>query len=1052
MTFSKYKCWQTDRIGQVIVKAALDIDRTTFLATHMPMRKISYESSPLHIVSTNEDDFLAELNRMKSNNFHVFTVIKGIPGTGKSHFIRWLYEEYKQNHSEDNVILIEKANTSLKRTIEQIISSGIFESASFTNELKQLRGAVDALSDSGLEDTLLNHLQVGAQEMEAKWNEKLHRRIAAEKIGKFLLDINVRKHLKKNDGPIKRVVRYMQEGRGIEEDETPGFETDDLMFNAQQRGQIRHGGYSDAQEVADVISRSNDRHRLQLARYLNFLLRNYAISRTTNLTAADLKEMFNELRRELRKGRQNLALFIEDITAFTGIDAGIIDVLITEHRGESNKEFCRMTSVVGITDAYFKDNIPDNVRERISHLLTLNTRSGRSESDMLGDKNTLVEFAARYLNAIRLDAKTLDYWESSGANPNQIPNACTQCEYYETCHAAFGKENISMYASSPRNEVGLYPFNETSLERMYQSLKDTIFRTPRSLLNEIISPILQSHGDKVKTGEFPPKDTMLASRIKSLEFDPPEHRRIIEQQGNEDVDQLTTLLLFWGNGNVYQENLAGKTLVGGLTPEVFQAFDLPTLQGRVDSVPEITTTKKINPDLPLVIPDKEGDQPLPVPESKKGITHLKYITDWANGDTLYGHNDFLKWMGQLFIHYIDWQNHEIPPTHVPSSGQASSYFAIEDQSAQILRNRLVFKRSSSLRYALVALAHLNNKDVSLSQEQFSEYITALNIWIESEENRIVTFLRDRTETKNLHQDTFSRILLQNAVLLACLSGDLSASMSLFDIYNAIVRTCNGEENSLTNQWQTTINNHEPYTDWIKLMQKIQADVGIVRAETLQQFNSVQGDSTQIQFIKAAKIYSILKEFEENEWELGELQNVPKSGAGQRHWESALKMRSVLKNQFSAVITNTYNDLINTFDEVLDIMGRADPTVVLAQIRKLLQELQPKAPVNPDLQYGLQKLKADVLVQLQTEFNQLKEYKSNLEISKHLSNRADSLDRDIALYHQYFKEFIQAVEKKQTDLQVKTDSSSDHQVREWLQRTEQKYTLAIESIEQTLQEE
>ena len=105
MTFTKFICWKTERIGRVIAKAALDVDRATFLATHMPMRKISYEITPLHIRSTNEDDFLDELNRMDAEDLHVFAVIKGITGTGKSHFIRWLYEMYKQCHPNDNVVI-----------------------------------------------------------------------------------------------------------------------------------------------------------------------------------------------------------------------------------------------------------------------------------------------------------------------------------------------------------------------------------------------------------------------------------------------------------------------------------------------------------------------------------------------------------------------------------------------------------------------------------------------------------------------------------------------------------------------------------------------------------------------------------------------------------------------------------------------------------------------------------------------------------------------------------------------------------------------------------
>jgi hypothetical protein len=1050
MTFSKYKCWQTERIGRVVAKAAFDIDRATFLATHMPMRRIFYETSPLEILNTNENGLLAELNRMNTEDLHVFAVIKGIPGTGKSHLIRWLFEKYKQEHPGDNIILIERANTSLKRTIEQIISSGMFESSSFANELKQLKGATDALSASGLEDTLLNHLQVGVQEMEAKWGDKLHRRIAAKKIATFLLDFNVRKHLKKENGPIKRVVRYMQEGRGIEEDEAPGFEPEDLSFDAQQKHLIRDSGYQDAQDIADVISRSNDRHRVQLTRYMNFVLRNYAISKTTNLNASDLREMFNELRRELRKKGQSLALFIEDITAFTGIDAGLVDVLITEHRGESNKEFCRIASVVGITDAFFMDSIPENVRDRISHLLSLNTSS--QASDMLNDNSALVEFAARYLNAIRLNAKTLKEWEISGANFDQIPNLCSQCDYRITCHTAFGKVDISMPESKSGNEIGLYPFNKNTLVRMYQSLEDNVSRTPRAFLNDIIFYILQNHSEKVATGKFPPRDITLAPKLKTLQFDPLPHRRVIEEQGKEDVDRLITLLLFWGNRNVFEEIHNGKTLIGGLPFEIFQAFALPTFAGRTNATTEVSPQKTSKSDKPPSLEDEERSKPTQ-PAEKKEILSIKYVADWANGESLHGHNDFLKWMGQLFIHSIDWQYHDIAPTRVPSAGQASSFFAIEGQVAQIFSNRLVFKRSLQLRYALEALAHLNNKEISLSPDQYGEYITALHIWIETEEHRIAGFLRDRSRTENLIRATYPKILVENAVLLACLSGNFSQDMSFFDIYNSIAITCIGKENEHKRTWKNAIKTFSHDHKRASIMSKLQANVGIVREETLQQFNSVQGDSSDIQFLKGEKLYRILKEFEENEWELTDILAVPPSGFGQRYWESALKIRAVLKNDFSSYFTNTYNDINITFDKIQSIVGSANPSIVFDKISDLLQELQSISPVDPSLRSDLLKLRASEFNKLEEEIAKLKGYHSNIQIAKHLSPKSNKLKQTIDFYHSYLANFQKEVERTILDLRHKTaELPSANQAAEIVQDIDNNYIALVQKIEQILQEE
>ena len=92
--FSGHRCWQQERIGVVISKLALSVDRAEFLATHMPMRRILYERSPQRIPRIDETSLLEELDRASIEGRHVFVVVKGIPGTGKSHLIRWLKEQY----------------------------------------------------------------------------------------------------------------------------------------------------------------------------------------------------------------------------------------------------------------------------------------------------------------------------------------------------------------------------------------------------------------------------------------------------------------------------------------------------------------------------------------------------------------------------------------------------------------------------------------------------------------------------------------------------------------------------------------------------------------------------------------------------------------------------------------------------------------------------------------------------------------------------------------------------------------------------------------------
>ena len=49
---------------------------------------------------------------------------------------------------------------------------------------------------------------------------------------------------------------------------------------------------------------------------------------------------------------KDILLFIEDITAFTGIDKGVIESLIIEHREENG--LCRLFSMIGVTTGYYQ--------------------------------------------------------------------------------------------------------------------------------------------------------------------------------------------------------------------------------------------------------------------------------------------------------------------------------------------------------------------------------------------------------------------------------------------------------------------------------------------------------------------------------------------------------------------------------------------------------------------------------------------------------------------------------------------------------------------------
>src|SRR5581483_11052781 len=183
---------------------------------------------------------------------------------------------------------------------------------------------------------------------------------------------------------------------------------------------IASDSHKQTHDFSDELSLKSE-IRDSLVKYLNYALDSYAIGRATQLNASDLRTMFGELRERLHRQRKGLALFIEDITAFTGLDEGLVEVLITQHRGDTNVKYCRLMSVVGATDAYYVDRFQDNIKDRVTHLLRLNTDSHHPESDLLTDPNIRSEFAARYLNAMRVAETDLEAWASNGADSEELP-------------------------------------------------------------------------------------------------------------------------------------------------------------------------------------------------------------------------------------------------------------------------------------------------------------------------------------------------------------------------------------------------------------------------------------------------------------------------------------------------------------------------------------------------------------------------------------------------------------------------------------------------------
>lgn len=936
--FQNYRCWQPKRISKVINKVAIAVDNATFMATHTPFKTIRDEKTKPGV--TSEGELLAELWRCADNDQHAFVVVQGIPGTGKSHLIRWLQNRYQAKSSKDEIVVpIKRANNSLRQTLLQILDEGIFEDEIFASYKIKLEEATRHLSERGLEDTLINSLQVAHGEVDLPQDKRPSSSIG-KRLEYFLLDPLIRNELRSEDGAIKRIARHISGSRkDSQNDHPPTFFASDFDFSLELRQRLQRSsdGYRETKDLVNKLV--NEKYRQDLADYLNELLE-FAVGQATALTSDDFKRMFFDLRRELQKQECSLILFIEDITAFTGLSAGLVDVLAEEH-GEANPEFCRLTSVVGITDYFYEKHFPDNMRDRVTHHLTLNalTAQNTKESHLLTDPNVIIDLTARYLNVIRLPPEKLDDWFEDGPDPDRLPNHCSDCPHRQPCHAAFGYVNVGSNQDNS-SHFGLYPFNQQAIITMYRNIKKK-FRTPRTLLNSIVAYVLNSHGHLIEKGLFPPPRMEVGNDFSAPNLREFTQRDLLNHLPKNEQEQIESLAVFWGDRTLSRgHTAAGEPTIGGLIADVYTAFSLPFIGNEIktttksapsrppaaaDSVPNLSPPPK-----PVITEKPSQDEP-PSPDPA-----LVDIDNWVSGVKLLDrYAELAKLLANFVKESIDWDAHGISPTLVMDRVK-QSFFVIEGQAGRKKRSyHLFFKRSSNLAAAFQALHQLNQKDRSLTPAQYGVYLLKLSTWLEETKSQIVDFVREpHLETPSSIPSV--KLLGQSALQLGCLSGDLSQeATSPSVLFHSLISSCQAIE------WADAIDQARGVrgTKWTQLMtrQQISKNVASIRSELLEQVNCRQGPRGDLKMLDAATLLDMLQEMKSTDWQLPKCDFRVEDD--NRIWTAIRDVHSSLRGHFRAVLSTEHQALTNLTKQIGTAIGDHTIAETFAAIQNLLDAFQ-----------------------------------------------------------------------------------------------------------------
>ncbi|WP_312474705.1 hypothetical protein [Neobacillus sp.] len=916
-----------NRLAEVIRTDATNIDRVNFLATHTPFKKLIHVTSGIKETGKSEMDEETFFHKqvLKRRNDHQFIIVQGDNGTGKSHFIRWVKERYENevNPDEEAVLFISRSQSTLRGALEQIINSGVFEESDSVDKIKKLILANEHLKENDLKQNIIHQFAIavlGDEESETI-PSKVKKNLYA-----FLVEPSIQEFMFRKMGPIDRIkMRLAAESSNQRLDDiSPRFEGDDFIVTVDVLQTFRQSDASRrSMRLAEMLFDNENaaQLRMDLANYLNLFLET-VVQRCANLRGSDLKDVFQQLRKELRANNKNLTLFIEDITSFTGIDRALVEVLVTEHKGtDYNEEFCRLLSFVGITNDYYKTTIPDNLKERVTSRVLIDKAA-------LFDGNQISEMAARYINAIYVKQGELAKWVENGAEDGILPISSDYKDF-----------EWSNFRLQDNRTVTLFPFNETALGNFYNAME---IKTPRRFLKYVLTHLLQLY---FVNDEFPPKITELTSEFANLpNFKDVLAKRTIENKAPLHSERLTSFLRVWGNGNVDTIQNNNEIIVGGLPKNAFDVFGLPfipDLNRVIESKgPNTNITndgnsnggnRPINPD-PIV-------PPIPQITTNPGQDAFDRVVleldQWINETRkLKSYSHFRDDIYNAFIEFIDWEAEDVSSRLVSDNFQ-SRKIHIEDQTVTTQGNEIfTIEKSSTTYYAFLSMAawrHLGNK--SWNFEGAIDYLPSFYNWLHEKKDNVINFIKFPKEVSNHEKWEYSKWILTASYHLSVLSGNLNRSdTSSLKIYEA-----------LFNQPNIPVEEHRS-SDWVSMQKRLNNSKTKLLVQTnydllKSHYNRVQGkitDKTEVHFIDVVKVLKEIKLLKRQNWDIGKMTLPDNTLYRESTRYTSLQLLEFLINFLPLAIKGECNLIQQRIDLITKYIGNDDSVGTLfSEVRDLL---------------------------------------------------------------------------------------------------------------------
>lgn len=661
------KFWPTEAdCLECITPEAENPSDAVFLAVHQEMQFVRRSFQTDQAEKKSQKQLLNEFLRDEPSG-RVILPILGESGIGKSHLVRWLKVQLRQREDRDtrHVILIPKSS-SLKSVLGRILDG--LEGSRYEEIRGQLRTAREQMDDIGAKQRIRAELLTAIERNHAIASERKQKsretggelsrqdqlwighgepRALPSLLKDPATEILFMQGTPSRAGIISELARHLTKDTSEADSPRRQFEKADFLIPNELANDIKEAG-AIAGRYLEKLQRTTSAKQLEEAVELLNGIVDDAIAPLATPADTSLSELFYEVRRQLLADGRELVLLVEDFAVLAGVQRALLDAILREGQTGGKAEACMIRTALAVTDGYFFKANLETVQTRAVHGWWIESGEDEAEEDVT---NQIGNFVAAYVNAARIGAKNLEkHYEHSVNVGKKAPNAM---EYL-----APEADEIGLLATfgQSADEYSLFPFNQSAICTIADwRLRDQQGRLkfhPRSVINEIILPVVKDARVSFERGLFPPGMFLgypktlisadLTAEVSRKESDP--FRK----------DQYLYLLQFWAR---QPERLADAMLPTG----VFESFGLPPLDGSKAAVAP-------KPLKPLAIKDKtvsddtdrdrkDKIEPIVDREPLAIRQFVDKINDWRGGAVL-GQGDANKirvWINTHIVQSINWE-------------------------------------------------------------------------------------------------------------------------------------------------------------------------------------------------------------------------------------------------------------------------------------------------------------------------------------------------------------------------------------------------------------